>query len=49
MTTQTTRLRLDAAALNAGGQLNGLCFDAQRERMALVDRVLVEDDAPAIG
>jgi hypothetical protein len=48
MTTHT-RLRLDAAALNAGGQLRGLCFDAQRKRMALVDQVLVEDDAPAIG
>ena len=43
------RLYLDAAALEPRGQLRQLTFHRDRNVIALDDRVLVEDDAPAIG
>ncbi|MFH1566518.1 MAG: hypothetical protein ABIL09_00860, partial [Gemmatimonadota bacterium] len=44
-----TRLDLDAAALEARGQLVGLTYSTGAGAIALDDLVLVEDDAPAIG
>lgn len=49
MAQRTHSLALDAAALEAQGQLAGVAWDAAANRIALDDRVLVEDDAPAIG
>jgi hypothetical protein len=40
---------LDAAGLNEGGQLHDLRFDAERRVIELRNRLLVEDDAAAIG
>ncbi|MDA0336036.1 MAG: transglutaminase-like domain-containing protein [bacterium] len=49
MTKRTTSIQLNAADLNERGQLSGLQFDARDQHILLCNRVLVEDDATAIG
>lgn len=49
MTTETRSFCLSASELNGGGQLMSLQFDAEAGFIRLRDRVLVEDDATAIG
>lgn len=46
---ETAAFRLDAAALEAKGQLVHLKFDGKKDAIGLDDRVLIEDDAPGNG
>jgi hypothetical protein len=47
--TAEVRQRLDAKALEERALLHGVAHDAETGCLRLVDRVLIEDDAPAIG
>ena len=49
VTERITQRQLNAADLNERGQLSGLRFDPRDQHILLGDRVLVEDDATAIG